>query len=164
MAKKRLSAKQVKNKYFKKTEDQEQRDLCKWIKIKYPNVLYTIDLGGMSLSKTQRSVHNTRCKRGHPDMMFQEWYQDKYCGLAIEFKRTGEYVTYQVGPKKGEFKNDDDHLREQLEYLIGLKARCWLAVFVCGIDSAKKVIDAYMAAKNDSIDIINKYGYPKVKH
>lgn len=157
---------QYKNMIKKKrlTEEQEQRKLCKWVKANYPNVLYTIDLGGMSLTKTQRIVHNTRCKRGHPDMMFQEWYKDKYCGLAIEFKRTGEFVTYQRPlAKKGEFKTDDAHLMEQLNYIVSLKEREWLAGFVCGIDNAKKVITAYMEAGQNSLDIINKLIYPKIK-
>ena len=143
-------------------EEQEQRKLCKWIKDTYPNVLYTIDLGGMSLTKAQRMVHNTRCRRGHPDMMFQEWYKDKYCGLAIEFKRTGEYITYQVGKRTGEFKTDNTHLVEQLNYIISLKEREWLAGFVCGIESAKKVIAAYMEADKRSLEVINKYIYPKI--
>ena len=144
------------------TEDQEQRKLCKWIKANYPNVLYTIDLGGMALTKRQRIVHNTRCKRGHPDMMFQEWYKDKYCGLAIEFKRTGEYITYQIGPKVGQFKNDNGHLMEQLNYIVSLKDREWLAGFVIGLEDAKKVIASYMEAGPNSLAIINKLIYPKI--
>lgn len=96
-------------------------------------------------------------------MMFQEWYKDKYCGLAIEFKRTGEYLTYQIGPNKGSFKKDDTHLMEQLNYIIALKDRDWLAGFVVGVEAAKKVISAYMEAGPKSLGVINQFIYPKIK-
>ena len=140
------------------TEAQEQAELCKWIKDNYPTILYTVDLGGISLTAAQRIVHSTRCKRGHPDMIFQEWYKDLHCGLAVEFKRTGVKVTY----KDGSFKSKDDHLVEQLEYLMGLKDRCYIAGFVCGIDNAKKVISAYLEAGPNSLSIIDSIIYPKL--
>ena len=117
----------------------------------------------MSLTTRQRIVHNTRCKRGHPDMMFQEWYKDKYCGLAIEFKRTGEYIISQKGPNKGKFKSDNDHLMEQLNYIVALKEREWLAGFVIGLENAKIVISAYMEAGSNSLNKIDKLIYPKIK-
>ena len=162
--KKIITAKQYREQFKPKqlTEDQEQRKLCKWIKANYPDVLYTIDLGGMSLTKRQRIVHNTRCRRGHPDMMFQEWYKDKYCGLAIEFKRTGEYIISQKGPNKGNFKYDNKHLVEQLNYIVSLNERDWLAGFVIGLEDAKKVICAYMEAGSNSLGIINQFIYPKL--
>lgn len=165
MAKKRLTPQQTINKYFRRTEEQEQRELCIWIKAKYPNVLYTVDLAGMSLTKAQRTVHSTRCKRGCPDLMFQEWLFDHYCGLAIEFKRTGESVTLKDGSlitagKKGQ------HLKEQLEYIKGLRSKRWVAGFVIGIEDAKKVISAYLSPNDNPTDsplrIIDKYIYPKL--
>jgi len=160
-----MTAKQFRKKYVKKglTEDQEQRKLCIWIKENYPNVLYTVDLGGIKLQPQQKSIMKTRAKRGHPDLMFQEWYKDKYCGLAIEFKRTGVFVTYQTPKaKKGLFKADNDHLMEQLNYIVSLKEREWLAGFVCGLENAKKVIAAYMEAGPNSLGIINQFIYPKI--
>lgn len=159
--KKRLTQKQIINKYFRKTEEQEQRELCKWLKAYYPDVLFTVDLGGMSLTKAQRIVHNTRCKRGHPDLMLQEWYKDKFCGLAIEFKRTGEEILYKAGNRKGTLKNND-HLKEQFDYLEELRARYWLSGFVVGLEAAKVVVKNYLEAGPNSLEIINKIIYPKI--
>lgn len=147
----------------KSTEEQEQRNLCLWIKSTYPKALFTVDIAGLNLSKHQRRVHSTRCKRGVPDLMFQEWYGSKFCGLAIEFKKTGESVVYLIGPNKGKFKSDNRHLSEQLEYIVDLKNRYWIAGFVCGIENAKKVISAYLEAGPKSISIMNKFIHPKIK-
>ena len=145
----------VKGKVQKKpTETVEQGQLIQWIKATYPNVLFTVDLGGLNLSKTQRIIHLQRAKRGHPDLMFQEWYKDIYCGLAIEFKRTGVKVE--------KLCQTDTHFKEQLEYLFDLRERCWCAVFVAGVENAKRVISAYMEANENSIEIINKHSYPKI--
>lgn len=136
------------------SELEEQTALIKWVKATYPNALFTVDLGGLNLSKTQRIVHTQRAKRGHPDLMFQEWFKDTYCGLAIEFKRTGVKVE--------KLCETDAHFKEQLSYLFDLRQRCWCAVFVAGVENAKRVISAYMEANDKSIEIINKHGYPKI--
>ena len=149
--------KKVKKKSGRLTEDQEQAILCKWIKANYPSILYTVDLGGIRLTAGQRVIMKSRAKRGHPDLMFQEWFLDKYCGLAIEFKRTGEKVAKLDGTLR---KNK--HLEEQLEYLTGLKERYYIAGFVIGPEDAKKVISAYLEAGPNSLEIINKYIYPKI--
>lgn len=155
---KKITVKQFQARHNKGlTEEQEQERLCKWIKKNYPNVLYTIDLGGIRLQPYQRRIMATRAKRGHPDIIMQEWFLDKYCGLAIEFKRTGVSVTKKDGTLK-----KDKHLEEQLEYLIELRERFYVAGFVCGLESAKKVISAYLEANKKSIETINKFIYPKI--
>ena len=50
----------------------EQGQLITWVKLIYPKALFTVDLGGLSLTKTQRIIHSQRAKRGHSDLMFQE--------------------------------------------------------------------------------------------
>ena len=147
----------LKSKDKRLTEDQEQQILCKWIKEKYPNILYTVDLGGIRLTMGQRVIMKSRAKRGHPDLILQEWFKDKYCGLAIEFKRTGEKVCKIDGTLR---KNE--HLQEQLEYLTALKERYYIAGFVIGIEPAKKVISAYLEAGPNSLEIINNFIYPKI--
>ena len=162
--KKTITAAQFRKRYVKKllpsgvtkrTEQQEQAALCKWLKGKYPNVLYTVDLGGIPLTKTQRAIHQTRAKRGHPDLLFQQWYGDRFCGLAIEFKRTGVKVLNLKNQPKNE------HIIEQLAYLISLQERCYFAVFVSGLENAKKVIDCYLEGRN--LEMLNNIIYPKIK-
>ncbi len=133
------------------SETVEQGWLTTWVKNTYPNVCFTVDLAGLNLSKAQRAIYSQR-KRGHPDLMFQVWYKDDYCGLAIEFKKTGINV-----PK---MCLTEEHFKEQLEYLLALRGVQWLAVFVAGIEDAKKVIAAYMEANENSIETIKKHSYP----
>ena len=122
------------------SEDQEQALLCKWIKENYPDILYTVDLAGIKLNQHQKRIMSTRCKKGHPDLIIQEWYKDKYCGLAIEFKKTDVKVSKTDGTLR---KND--HLQKQYNYLMALQSRCYFAVFVSGLDNAKEVIKTYLA-------------------
>lgn len=135
----------------KPSESVEQGYLIQWFKGKYPEACFTVDLAGLNLSKTQRAIYSQR-KRGHPDLMFQVWYKDDYCGLAIEFKKTGINI-----PK---MCITDEHFKEQFEYLLSLRNCRWLAVFVAGIDNAKQVISAYMEANENSIETIKKHSYP----
>jgi len=100
---------------------------------------------------------STRARKGHPDIIFQEWFLDKYCGLAIEFKKTG----VKVSKKDGTLRKDK-HLEEQLKYLTALKERYYIAGFVCGLEDAKKVISAYLEGSTNSLSIINKYIFPKL--
>ena len=88
--------------------------------------------------------------------MIQEWYKNKYCGLAIEFKRTGEKVSKADGTLR---KND--HLKKQYDYLMALQNRDWLAVFVCGVENAKQVIKLYL--EGAELEKINPFVYPKIK-
>jgi hypothetical protein len=156
MKKKIITARSFQNQYRKKlTEEQEQSILCKWIKVNYPDVLFTVDLGGIKLSQHQKRIMSTRCKKGHPDLMIQEWYKDKFCGLAIEFKRTGVKVSKADGTLR-----KDDHLKKQLSYIMALRSRCWLACFVSGVENAKEVIKLYL--EGDSLEKINKKIYPKI--
>ncbi len=147
-------------KVVKSNEESEQASLLKWFKIVYPKAFYTVDMGGVNLSPAQRKIHKTRCKRGHPDMMFQEWYKDDFCGLGIEFKVTGFVLN------ESKFKGNTEesqHLREQKDYIMGLRARSWVAGFVCGRVNAEKVIKHYFEAGPNSLEIINKLIYPKMK-
>ena len=59
----------------KKGEEMQQAEVLQHVKTKYPNVLYTVDLGGVNLTPAQRKIHSTRCKRGHPDMIFSGMVQ-----------------------------------------------------------------------------------------
>ena len=105
----------------------------------------------------QRRIMQSRARRGHPDLMVQEWFLDKFCGLAIEFKKTG----VKVSKKDGTLRKDQ-HLEEQLQYLVALRNRYWLAGFVCGVENAKAVIKAYLEASPQSLATINKFIYPKI--
>lgn len=144
------------NRIVKKSEEMEQAEICLWIKDNYPEALYTVDLAGIKLTPYQKGVMKTRCKKGHPDLMFQEWFQDLYCGLAIEYKKLGTPLSM----KKIE---ENDHLSNQWEYLQGLRSREYIAYFAVGPFNCKKIIKAYFEGTEKSLDIMNHYGFPKMK-
>lgn len=139
------------------TEEQDQTAICNYIKVRYPKILYTVDMAGVYIKDpSQRRIHKQRCKRGHPDMIIQEWLSDKYCGLAIELKKSDIVINQKAIDKS-------NHLKEQLEYLNDLRERCYIAVFVSGFANAKKVIDLYLEGDLSKIEEINKYVYPEIK-
>lgn len=136
-------------------ELREQTILMKWFKATYPKALYQVDLAGSAkMGLNQIILHSQRAKRGHPDLMFYEWFKAVFCGLAIEYKALGTDIAKQC--------EKDDHFKEQLEFIYSLRERGWCAVFVAGVEPAKRVISAYMEASDKSIEIINKHGYPKI--
>lgn len=150
----KMTAAQFVQQHGGRSEEKEQAELCKWVKLVYPKLLYTVDLAGLNLSPAQRNIHKTRCKRGHPDLIFDEWYKDKFCALAIEFKKTGTTINQHAIDK-------DKHLKEQFEYLMELRQRGRLAVFVCGLENAKIVIKHYLEAGPMALKIIEAHSWPK---
>jgi len=134
-------------------EAQEQKQLLNWVKIQYPNLLYTEDLGGIKLTIGQaKKVKASRARRGHPDMMFQKVFSGytgtiDYCGLAIEFKRKGETIVKRNGEL---YKND--HLKEQYDYLLALRREGWFTCFAVGFLDAQRIIKAYLSNESDKLD------------
>lgn len=146
------------------TEEQEQMQLIRWVKAQYPNLLFTADLGGVRVHRGIRNkVKAMRCKKGHPDLMFQKAKRGNsgimYCGLAIEFKRTGEVIQKKDGTLR---KNT--HLKEQHDYLLELQEEGWFACFAVGVLEAKEIIQTYL---NNDWDIVMDFGehvFPKQRY
>jgi len=66
-----------------------------------------------------------------------------YHGLIIEIKKD----LSQILKKSGHFKNDK-HVQEQLKSLEELKRLGYAAIFGCGFDHIKSVIDEYFNKQN----------------
>lgn len=142
------------------TEEEDQTALCLYIKKQYPSVLYTVDMAaGQRGWKMQSLMTQQRCGRGHPDMILQEWLGNVYCGLAIELKRVNIVVSDKSVSGKSKVSQ---HQAEQLQYLLALRERQYLAVFVSGYDNAKLVIDLYLEGNIEALKKINDFVYPKV--
>lgn len=147
------------------TEAMEQKQLLTWVKIQYKDLLYTEDMGGVRLTMNQaKKAKISRCKKGHPDMMFQQLHLNihghiKYVGLAIEFKKKGESPQKKNGGLKA-----GKHLQEQYEYLIALRAQGWLACFATGFIEAQELIKAYMSKDLDDLHALEPFLYPKMYH
>lgn len=135
-----------------RSEDKIQVQVCKYLKERYPDVIFMCDLAsGMNLGKFIGGM-NTRLRssRGLPDLFIAHPYRKNfdpnispeverifYHGLFIELKTENQRL------KNGGIKRTDHH-DEQAEILARLKQMGYQAQFCCGYDEAIKLIDEYL--------------------
>jgi len=125
-----------------KKEENIQVAVCTYLKLQYPDVIFTCDLSsGMKLTIGQAvKAQKMRSGRGLPDIMILEPKGGElgYAGLMIELK------TEKAGNKNGTVKQTD-HVREQQAILDRLEKKGYMAKFAIGLDEAINIIDFYMA-------------------
>lgn len=126
-----------------KKEESIQLAVCTYLKLQYPDVIFTCDLSsGMKLTIGQAvKAAKMRSGRGLPDIMILEPRGEgefRYSGLMIELK------SEKAGNKNGTVKQTD-HVREQAEVLKALEKRGYMAKFAIGFSEAKSIIDFYLA-------------------
>ncbi len=122
-----------------KKEEQLSKAVSKYLKIQYPDVVFTCDASGVRLTmgqatalKAQRSVHKI------PDMIILK-PNGEYHGLILELKSEDSSPYLKDGSlSKGQ------HIQEQNQTLTALLNIGYYAVFAVGFDNAKKIIDDYM--------------------
>ncbi len=130
----------------KKAEENLQLQICAYIKLQYPNVIFTCDLAsGMKLPIWLAARNKKmRSSRGLPDLFIAQIKHDGFeilhNGLFIELKKEG--VTVKL--KNGELPADD-HIKEQAAILKRLREIGYRAEFACGFDEAKALIDTYLS-------------------
>ena len=125
--------------YIPKDEVSEQKSICQYLSLQYPDVIFASDLSGIRLPQgLANKVKSLKCNRGIPDLFIYE-PRKGYFGLAIELKATGVTVYKQDGNLK-----TDTHLQEQEEMLYRLSKKGYLALFCLGFDNAKLIIDSYL--------------------
>jgi hypothetical protein len=118
------------------SEESLQLQMSSYIKMQYPNVLFNCDLSGIKLTIGQaKKVKKLRSSRAWPDMFFPKG-MNGYGGLFIELKTADKRL------KNGKVATSE-HVKEQELMLEELRAEGYYAVFACGFDEAKKVIDYY---------------------
>lgn len=131
-------------------EEKVQIQVCKYLRLQYPDVIFTCDLAsGMRLPIHIAAKNKAmRSSRGLPDMFIAKsnW---KYSGLFIEIKTSSVYL------KDGKTLKADKHLREQNDRLIALIKEGYCAVFGCGFEECKKLIDGYMSIGSGKFEFDN---------
>ena len=127
---------------MRKQEERLQSQLSRYIRLQYPNVIFTSESSGLRVPigvavkmKDQRSEHKL------PDMIILE-SNEKYNGLIIELKKNRA----EIYKKDGTFKKSE-HVEKQRKTLLLLKLQGYMAVFACGFEDAKNVVDYYMSVK-----------------
>lgn len=114
--------------------------VCKYLKLAYPGILFLSDFAaGMKMTKGM-AMRQTMLKSSHsfPDLMILEPCGGYY-GLFIELKRD----------RKALYKKDgsylkSEHIDAQTQALQALRVRNYFAVFGCGFDECKEIIDSYL--------------------
>ena len=125
-----------------KKEEQLSKSVSRYLKLQYPDVVFTCDSSGIRLTigqatvlKAQRSTHKI------PDMIILK-PNAEYHGLILELKSDDSSPFLKDGSlSKGQ------HIQEQNQTLTALLNIGYYAVFAVGFDNAKKIIDDYMKLK-----------------
>lgn len=124
----------------KPTEKVIHQQVCDYLKLQYPNVIFTSDASGMRVSIGLRvELKRKRCNKYvildiiilHP--------AKGYHGLVIEVKRDLSEVF-----KKGGVMKQTEHLIEQKKSIDRLNELGYLAAFGCGFEHCKRIIDNYL--------------------
>jgi len=123
----------------RKIEERLQSAISTYIKLKYPDVIFTSESSGIRVPmhmaiqmKKQRSMHKL------PDMIILE-PNNQYKGLCMELKKDRS-----IYKKDGSLRKSD-HVEEQSKTLKILEKKGYKAVFACGVDECIRVVDGYMA-------------------
>ena len=125
-------------KQIKTSEKRLHFQVCEYLKLQYPNVIFNTDLSGIRLTMGQAvQAKKLRSSNGFPDLVIYENRMD-YPALFIELKRKGERIYKKDGTPVNE------HITEQLEMLKKLKRRGFMADFALGFEEAKELIDWYL--------------------
>jgi hypothetical protein len=123
---------------MKHPEYELQKSVCKYLNLKYPNVLYMSDtIANVKLNMMQAVRNKAIQKDGFkcPDLLI--FYPNgTYCGLFIELKVKNPYKL------NGELKKDP-HLQGQQSTINTLNLIGYKALFCTGIDEAINTIDDY---------------------
>lgn len=138
------------------TEAELQIQVADYLRLQYPDVLFHSDFGsGVKLTPGQaiKQKRQNGGRRAWPDMFIARtdfpWEHcdeytelgelgDWHMGLFIELKKEGT----RLKKKNGDWATP--HIKEQAELLEKLEEEGYKAVFACGFDEAKKIIDDYL--------------------
>tara|TARA_R100000655_G_scaffold31519_1_gene63052 strand:+ start:389 stop:739 length:351 start_codon:yes stop_codon:yes gene_type:complete len=111
-----------------KEEQRLQTSIVKYIKLAFPNTLFTATMGGVKLNSwSQRNaLKSTGYLKGVADLLIFE-SKGMYKGLFIELKTLKGKMT-----------------KEQKQFQTNAIARGYLCVCCKGFDDTKKIIDDYL--------------------
>jgi hypothetical protein len=133
-----------------------QKELCKYVRLKYPNSLFNCDCSGLNLSRTQAGQAKAmRSGKGFPDFVLYESIFNRNCypgksvlyhALFIEIKKEGEsiYTIRKVDAKTGKPTYASPHIAEQMAMIEKLKIKGYYACFGIGLAECMNIVDNYM--------------------
>jgi len=125
-------------KQIKTSEKSLHFQVCEYLRLQYPNVIFNTDLSGIRLTMGQSvQAKKLRSSNGFPDLVIYQKSRDWYA-LMIELKREGT----RIEKKSGELANE--HIKEQAIMHRNLIVQGYLAQFAVGFKQAKELIDWYL--------------------
>ena len=115
-----------------------QKQVCNYLNLQYPDVLYYSTGIGLQLTMLQGVRNKAIQKDGFhcPDLIILE-PKNVYSGLFLELKAVNIYK------KDGTFLKNE-HVKNQWDSILELEKRNYYADFACGFDEAKILIDRYL--------------------
>lgn len=117
-----------------------QKDICQYIRIQYPDLIFTSDLSGIRLPMGLAvKTAKLRSSRAIPDLLIFE-PRHGYHGLFIELKRPG--VSFF---KKDGITPATEHYAEQWEMINRLLSKGYLSTHCNTFETAKTIIDSYLS-------------------
>jgi len=125
-------------KQIKTSEKSLHSQVCEYLRLKYPNVIFNTDLSGIRLTMGQAvQAKKLRSSNGFPDLVIYQ-KSGHWSALLIELKKDGT----RIMKKSGAFVNE--HIKEQAVMHRKLNSKGYLAQFVIGFEQAKELIDWYL--------------------
>lgn len=124
---------------MKKKEEKIHVAVCKYLKLAYPDVIFTSESSGIRVPMhTAIQMKKQRSEKGLPDLLILE--PNKFWrGLFIEIKKDHS----EVFKKDGAMRNNK-HIQEQNEIINRLLVKRYFCTFGFGFDHIKEIIDEYM--------------------
>jgi len=122
-----------------KREEIMQVQIAKYLKLKHPDIIFRMDMGGIKLNMGQAVLWSRmQSGRAYPDCFIAE-PRSGYSGLFLELKHSKN----EVYRKNGELRNLK-HIIEQHEMLMELTRKGYYASFSYGFDYTIELIENYL--------------------
>jgi len=126
------------------TEAELQRDVCDYIRLKWPDAVFNSDGAGNYVSSATAAMNTAlRSSSGYPDL-FVAVPRGGFHGLFMELKREGT----KLHKVDGSWVND--HVAQQAEVLQRLDDAGYDAWFAIGWDMAIEIVEEYFALTDPS--------------
>lgn len=133
---------------IKKHEESIQRQVCRYLRIQYPHVIFRSDYAsGLQLTQNQARIHaSLQSGRAWPDLfLYHPAIVEgvRYAGMALELKRDNTSIRLKIGANKGKLVANP-HIQEQYYLLKALSDLGYYTDFGIGFDDSVEKIDWYM--------------------
>jgi len=121
------------------TEKQLHKQICDYLHLQYPKILFNTDMGGLKLTIGQAvQAKKLRSQNGFPDIViYEKCKTDIFSALFLEVKKETPF-------KKNGVLKKNAHLLEQKKLHEKLRARGFSVYFVWTFEQAKNIIDNYL--------------------